>query len=212
MCNRFLRKAWVSIALLAGVATTDVAIAQSMASMPDELFGSQGIQFAQDTIVEFEFVESNNAYQSTFGVIDLTTGEKMPLFQEQGSADGTQTIARPSTYQDDTGSASANDFKGTPGQVVQQPKSEFQFAANKSYALYLESSYEGKPAGTVYSTNIKNINGQKQTEFGGQFGQLSEGGVMLRWEDTGSLFVSQEDADYDDFIVRAGGHYDCPYN
>ena len=41
-----------------------------------EQFNNQSIQFDRDTIIEFEFQGSNNAAQSTFGVVNLATGEK----------------------------------------------------------------------------------------------------------------------------------------
>ncbi|MGL5197115.1 MAG: hypothetical protein ACRC8Y_26295, partial [Chroococcales cyanobacterium] len=39
-------------------------------------FDNGGVLFDAETIVEFEFIESNGAYQSTFGVLNLQTGEK----------------------------------------------------------------------------------------------------------------------------------------
>lgn len=37
---------------------------------------------------------------------------------------------------------------------------------------------------------------------------------MLNWDDTGSLLVAtpEEDRDFDDFLVRAGGNLACVYD
>jgi hypothetical protein len=178
-----------------------------------ETFGDAGLQFDTDTVIEFEFVESHGAYQSTFGVINLDTNEKTPLLAEVKPADSPDPISRPSTYADDTGS-STRDFPGTPGNTVPQPLAEFRFQARTRYAFYLESFYNGRLVGIVYSTRVQNPGQNQQTRFEGDLSALGSGGSVIRWDDTGSAIVrqNQKDTDFDDFIVRAGGHKACPFN
>ncbi len=183
------------------------------AAQAQEFFSNRGIQFEVDTIVEFEFVESHGAYQSTFGVINLDTGRKTPLISEIRPADRVQSVERPSDYEDNFASGKANDFLGTPGNAVPDPFAEFEFQANTRYAFYLESSYNNRPAGTLYSVDTQNPGGGQRVMFEGGLASLGSGGVLLRWDDTGSVLVRQEqqDLDFDDFIIRGGGHLDCPY-
>ncbi len=181
-----------------------------------DIFSNNGIQFDVDTVIEFEFVESHGAYQSTFGVINLDTGEKTPLLAEVKPSDNYQETNRPSTYRnpnDPQAVRDPNDFLGTPGNAVSQPLAEFEFKANNRYVFYLESSYKGKPSGIVYSQDSKNLGNNQQVLFEGGLPGLTSGGTFLRWDDTGSVLVltNKEDRDYNDFMVRAGGHLACPY-
>ncbi|MBE9169663.1 hypothetical protein IQ238_19760 [Pleurocapsales cyanobacterium LEGE 06147] len=205
-----------------------------------ELFGNEGIQFKQDTIVEFEFIVSHGAYQSTFGVVDLDscttdsldTCEKTPLLWEVKPSDTADTIYRRSSYEDNVKINDLDDFKGTPGDAVPEPLAEFLFKAGRRYAFYLESTFNGKPAGTVYSTNLYNSYGHRQALFNNEppdhadlrlvtrrnvlvetddkSDDLINGGVLIRWDDTGSELVQEEfqDVDFDDFIVGIGGQID----
>ncbi|MGB3642715.1 MAG: hypothetical protein WBA39_34790 [Rivularia sp. (in: cyanobacteria)] len=45
----------------------------------------------------------------------------------------------------------------------------------------------------------------------GGFSALSNGAVLIRWDDTNSKIprVNKNDNDFDDFIIRAGGHEEC---
>ncbi len=175
----------------------------SMNAIAAEIFSNDGIQFDVDTVIEFEFVESHGAYQSTFGVMNLATGEKMPLLSETKASDSDDPVFNKKT-----------DFLGTPGNAVPQPLAEFKFQAHTPYTFYLESTYKGRPAGIVYSLNIKNLGGNKQVIFDGDLAKMANGGTILRWDDTGSLLVSkdQDDNDFNDFIVRLGGHQACRYD
>jgi hypothetical protein len=175
-------------------------------------FDTNSIQFDVDTIVEFEFVQSHGAYQSTFGVINLDTGEKTPLIAEAKPSDNPQDINRPSQYRP-PGERDPRDFTGTPGNAVPQPLAEFTFKANTRYAFYLESAYNGRPVGIVYSATAQNPGGNQQAKFEGNFSGLANGGTITLWDDTGSALVkpNRQDTDYNDFIVRAGGHLACPY-
>lgn len=194
-------------AVLGGLASV------STAAQAAEEFGNGGIQFDVNTIVEFEFVQSNGAYQSTFGVINLDTGEKTPLLVEAQPSDTPQDVTRPSDYEDDLEVADTDDFVGTPGKTVPNPLPEFEFKANARYAFYLESFYNGQPAGMFYSTDAQNLDGRQRARFEGGLAALASGGSLLRWDDTGSVLVrfEQQDTDFDDFVVRIGGHEACPY-
>lgn len=200
----------VAIASVAAICSLNILSAPAFA---EDRFNNNGILFELDTIIEFEFLESNGAYQSTFGVINLETGEKTPLLVEVRPADRVQSVERPSNYQDDAGQANPDDFKGTPGNAVPQPLVAFEFKANTPYAFYLESSLNGRPVGILYSINRENPGGNQQIRFQGNFTDLGDGGVLLRWDDTGSALVRSDlqDVDFDDFIIGVGGYLDCPF-
>jgi hypothetical protein len=166
-------------------------------------FDNQTIEFNEDTSVEFEFVESRGAYQSTFGVINLATGEKTPLLREVKPSDNNETT-----------SSKQRDFIGTPGNAVPNAFADFTFKAKTPYSLYLESSLKGKDAGIVYSANNINKAGNQQARLGDNFSGLENGrGVKVNWDDTGSLLVkpSKNDTDFDDFVIIAGGFKPCRY-
>jgi hypothetical protein len=182
-----------------GVAT--LAISSPAFAIDADNFNNQTIQFGQNTTVEFEFVESHGAYQSTFGVVNLATGEKTALIREVKSDDG-----------DFTGASRQNDFIGTPGNTVPQAFSEFNFAANTPYSLYLESRYQGKDAGTVFSSNPINKGQNKQAQMNGDFASLADGkGILASFDDTGSVLVqsNKADTDFNDFVVAIGGYKPC---
>lgn len=211
--QKFLKKAIGRLAI-ASLATVGFINLFSAPAPAEDRFGSNGILFDVDTIVEFEFIESNGAYQSTFGVINLDTGEKIPLLVEVKPSDTFQTIERPSDYQDDTGKQSQNDFIGTPGNAVPDSLVEFEFKANTPYAFYLESYFNGRPVGILYSINTQNPGGNQQAKFEGNFSDLGNGGVLIRWDDTGSALIRSDlqDTDFDDFIIGIGGHITCPFD
>ncbi|MEM7063186.1 MAG: hypothetical protein AAF572_08475 [Cyanobacteria bacterium P01_B01_bin.77] len=173
-----------------------------------ETFGNEGIRLEVDTVVEFEFLESNGSYQSIFGIVNLQTGEQFPLYGEVKASDALQTVNTPSDYQDDLGIQNQDDFYGTPGTTVPQPLREFRFSADTDYSFYLESYFNGQPAGTLYSTSSLNSGDRSYAQFDGPMEQIIDGGLLLRWEDSGSLLVGDADTDYDfdDFIIRVGGH------
>lgn len=182
--QRFMSAAIASVALSG-------AIAQSAQA---DSFSNTRIEFDVDTIIEFQFDGSNGIYQATFGVENLANGERTPLFFEVG---GSQTPNQP-----------VRTTSNTPGVT------EFYFVANTPYALYLESEYDGRPSGTVYSDSSRNPSGERLMDFSGGVDGLVNGGVLIRMDDTGSLLVrpSQEDRDFNDFRVRAGGHLGCPFD
>ncbi len=180
----------------------------------EEFFGIQGIEFTENTVVEFEFLESNGAYQSCFGILNLDTQETFPLFCETQPSDNPQSVEAPSDFEDDGPIQDLDDFVGSPGITVPNPIMTFEFAANTPYAFYLDSTYNDRPAGLLYSTNSLNPGDRQQIIFEGGVNGLVSGGTVLRWDDTGSVLVDpdQQDQDFDDFIVRAGGHLACPFD
>lgn len=198
---------------IASLAAIGLINSFSNPAIAQEKFDNNGILFEVDTIIEFEFLESNGAYQSTFGVVNLETGEKTPLLVEVKPADISQSVQQSSDYEDDAGATNQNDFKGTPGNTVPQALLAFEFKANTPYAFYLESSLNGRPAGIVYSINQQNPGKNQQTKFQGNLSDLGKGGILLRWDDTGSALVrpSDQDNDFDDFIIGIGGYLECPF-
>ena len=214
----------------------------------EDYVGNRGIQFKEDTTIEFEFIASHGAYQSTFGVIDLescsTTPEqtiifdscqKTPLISEVKPSDNNESVYRRSTYKDDLQESMMSDFIGTPGNAVPEPIAEFTFKAGKNYVFYLESEFDNKFAGIVYSVDVINPKGYRQALFNeenlptgqlasrrntdpitadiNQFESLINGGILLRFDDTGSKLVTdnQQDGDFDDFVVGVGGYERCIY-
>jgi hypothetical protein len=209
---RAIARSVLPLAAIASLSTTGLLSTFSKPAQAVDQFDSNGIQFDVDTIVEFEFVQSHGAYQSTFGVVNLDTNEKTPLIAEARPADTFQDVTRPSQYRPE-GELDPGDFTGTPGNAVPQPLAEFEFKANTRYAFYLESTYNGRPAGIVYSTANLNRGGNQRAKFNGNFTGLGNGGTINLWDDTGSVLVTPDtqDTDYNDFVVRAGGHLACPW-
>lgn len=175
--------------------------------IPEEMFDNNGVIFAVDTVVEFEFVRSYGAYQSTFGVRNEDTGEETDLISEAKPSDNPQDVNAASEFKTEDPS----DFLGTPGNTVPKHIAEFTFKAGNKYSFYLRSKYQGRVVGTLYSTDINNPNGNQQVRFEGDFLTLGNGGNLMRWDDTGSALVKKDkqDTDFDDFIIRAGGHQKC---
>lgn len=180
----------------------------SQVSLPaiaaDLSIGNQGVRVNRETTLQSDFVESHGAYQSTFGVINLTTKEKTPLLIETKPADNPDIIFRPSTKIDDAGSE--RDFAGTPGNTVPEASRSYTFQPNNEYVFYLESSFNGRPTGILYSTDSLNPDQEQHVQFRGNLNDLCQsGGLILGWDDTGSRLVRdrpQQDRDFDDFIVR----------
>ncbi|MGB3654391.1 MAG: hypothetical protein WBA41_24725 [Rivularia sp. (in: cyanobacteria)] len=192
--------------------------AQAQTSVPvqlqsQEFFDNSGILFTTNTVVQFQFVRSYGAYQSVFGVRNENTGEETDLIGEIKPSDYSlseyeQALNNASDGQTDN----PNDFPGTLGNTVPQPgTAQFIFKAGNRYSFYLKSQFRENNAGKVYSTDNKNPVGNRQAKFVGGFSALANGGVLIRWDDTNSKIprVYKTDSDFDDFIVKAGGHQEC---
>jgi hypothetical protein len=175
----------VSIACGAVAATAFGGFAQS-ASAAEE-FNNQNIQFERDTIIEFEFLGSKNRAQSTFGVVNLSTGEKTPLIAETRATDKPGAIL------------------GSPSRAVRKPFAEYTFQSNTPYAFYLESKVNGKAPVTVYSTPEKN-GGSQLAKFDNDVTALGAQGIKIAWNDG----TSSSRSDFDQFTVIAGGGVGCP--
>jgi hypothetical protein len=197
-----------------------------------DVFENRGIQFAEDTVVEFEFDKSFGIYQSTFGIVNLgscsgraiDTCQKTELFREVRPFDKDEALTLEDKRRSSLGQTrDPNDFVGTAGvTVLGGNRKKFTFQANTPYAFYLESVYvhdvaitdrngkvvrverrrENKP--TIYSVNTESA--QLPEGFAG----LGKGGVRVKWDDTGIPDPSNPnrinpDADFNDFVVVAGG-------
>lgn len=153
-----------------------------------EQFSNQNIQFERDTIIEFEFLRSNNRAQSTFGVVNLSNGQKTSLISEVRPTD------KP-----------GKDFTGTAGKAVRRPFAEFTFKSGTPYTFYLESVAKDGQRTTVYSTPDKN-GGAQLAKFDNNINALGTQGVKIAWNDGTS---TQFDG-FNQFTVIAGGNAGCP--
>jgi len=153
-----------------------------------EQFNNQTVQFDRDTIIEFQFLGSNNAAQSTFGVLNLATGEKVPLISEARAQD------RP-----------GKNHVGTAGKAVRKPFAEYTFKSGTPYTLYLESTLKGKGTTTVYSAPDKN-GGAQLAKFDNDATALGTQGVKIGWNDG----ISGKGNNFNQFLVIAGGGIGCP--
>jgi len=70
-------KSWFIGAIATGLMSTLATSVQAQ-----DIFDNRAVQFPEDTIVEFEFLQSHGSYQAAFGVRNETTGEETILFQE----------------------------------------------------------------------------------------------------------------------------------
>lgn len=198
-------KHWLIGAIASGLLGTLATPVQAQ-----DIFDNRTIQFPEDTIVEFEFLQSHGSYQAALGVRNETTGEERILFQEVKPYDafGTNQSVETSRGQNDLGTRA--DFVGTvEGGTVPNRFSEFQFKANNRYVFFLESvSPTGQTRRSILSTqNFARFNGSLA---GGRSGNIT--GTRVSWEDGGQAEVASDD-DFDDFVLEAGGYLidlNCP--
>ncbi|MGB3267251.1 MAG: PEP-CTERM sorting domain-containing protein [Microcoleus sp.] len=149
--------------ILSALTATAAVTAMLGAAAPAHAFsfGANGISFAQDQEVEFNFLESHGAYTSSLGIYQVNNSVASlvsTLFSETKSSDN----------------GGANEWRGTSGNTVASGLVRFTFLANQVYTLGLSSLYYGNSAGTVYSTSALN-GGSQQAVFGGSslFGALN---------------------------------------
>lgn len=166
-----------------------------------ESLANNTIQFPEDTIIEFEIVDTHGYYQSTFGVIDTNTRQKSPLFVEVKPYDA-RVASVPG--RDDTGTEP--DFPGTVegGTVVngegQASKFiKYTFKAGVPYVFYMDSV---DPITKVAKTSYISTN-NLATRFSGSL-EAGETGNLIEWDDSG-LPKPGKDSDFDDFAIIAGG-------
>lgn len=205
----------IRLAAIASVHAAGLILALSMpvkAQNPPP--ASEGVRFDEDTVVEFEFRESHGYYRSTFGIVNLNTGQTTDLIAETKPFDDFSDVSdldRPSTRTDDTGTP--RDFRGTPGNSVPDPVRRFTFEANTPYAFYLQvfDARSGQLRTTLYSTRLDRMGNGSTPGATETVGGLADGsvgdrkGVRISWDDTG-LPEPGKDRDFDDFIVEAGGY------
>lgn len=175
----------LSIACGAVAATTIGGFVQS-ASAAEE-FNMQNVKFDRDTIIEFQFLRSNNRAQSTFGVVNLATGQRTPLINEIRATDKPKTTI------------------GTAGKAVRKPYAEFTFQSNVPYGFYLESKIKGRASKVVYSTPDRN-GGAQLARFNNDVTALGSQGITIAWNDGTSV----GNRDFNQFAVIAGGGIGCP--
>jgi hypothetical protein len=195
---------------LSALTATAAATALFGAAAPAHAFsfGTNAIQFENDTDVIFNFRQSYGAFQSSLGVYRVNNGSLTFL----------QTLFR-EVKPSDTGAA--NNFKGTLGNtVLGSGIATYTFLANQIYTLGLNSA----PYGTVYSTTALNSTGTQQALFFNPNGLLPaiigaadnasfegnpanftsgdtlfNGGTGISFDDRGNA----NDADFQDFTVTA---------
>jgi len=184
-----------------------VGSALALSAMPGEAatveFGNNGILFDTDTKIDFDFIQSQGAFQSTLFIVEAAnpTDPVFTLFTENEPFDSTSP-----------------DFIGTCPTSVTVPGSSsctnwFTFEAGVEYSLALFSG-NNKPAetnGFVYSSDdLNNPVGQQAFVFEGlvlpeytEPGDISAdpflGKVTIAFDDKGNA----NDEDFQDFIVTA---------
>ncbi|MDX2228162.1 MAG: hypothetical protein NW220_00900 [Leptolyngbyaceae cyanobacterium bins.349] len=188
----------VAIAVAAAIGVTS-AIAP--ATQAQEALTNGAIRFPEDTVVEFELVDTHGYYQSTFGVVDTTTRQKVPLFVEIKPYDQ----PNPSVPgRDDTGTTP--DYYGTVegGSVVNGEGQankfiKYTFKAGVPYVFYMDSV---DPRTREVKTSYLSTN-NLATRFSGSL-VAGETGNLIEWDDSG-LPRPGKDNDFDDFAIIAGG-------
>lgn len=202
-----------SMAITAATAMTAATLGLTAAPARAFTFGTGGIQFDQDTRVDFSFIESHGGYTSSLSIFKVLGSnvleEAATLFAETKSADN----------------SAANEWQGTCGNTVPNCTASFLFQKGVTYTLGLSSGW----AGTVYSTtalNPANWNpSNQQAVFGsnlhwgtGVDGKISRygtinlanvasytsanpfsGPVTIAFDDTGN----NNDRDFNDFVITA---------
>lgn len=201
--NKLLQMAIAAVSAI-GLTSSLAASAQAQ-----EALSNAAIQFPEDTIIEFELVDTHGFYQSTFGVQDARTGKKNPLFVEVKPYDQ----PNPSVPgRDDTGTSP--DYYGTvEGGTVVNGEGQankfirYTFRANTPYVFYMDSiDPRTRQTKTAYlSTN------NLAARFSGSL-VAGQSGNLIEWDDSG-LPRPGKDSDFDDFAIIAGGFTiePCPF-
>lgn len=181
----------------------------STAAQSQEALNNNAVQFQEDTVIEFELVDTHGYYQSTFGVIDGNTKQKIPLFVEvRGYDEATPSVQG----RDDTGNTP--DYRGTVegGTVVNGEGQankyiKYTFKSGVPYVFYLDSV---DPRTKETKTTLISLNGAS-SRFSGSL-EAGETGNLIEWDDSG-LPRPGKDNDFDDFAIIAGGFplTPCPF-
>ncbi|MBD2041574.1 DUF4114 domain-containing protein [Microcoleus sp. FACHB-672] len=184
-------------------ATATALLSFSAPAQASFSFGTSGIKFAQDTTVNFSFIQSKGANISRLGIYDANKSLLTSLFQEKGRSDAGAGAA-----------GKASEWLGTAANIAGSTKASYTFLANTVYSLGLyNQGWVGN--WTVFSTSSLNTNGNQQTVFnsaGGSEGSalsgvssvkasnpFVKGGTLISFEDT----KGGGDRDFNDFTVNA---------
>jgi hypothetical protein len=200
---------------LSALTATAAATALFGAAAPAHAFsfGTNTIQFENDTQVIFNFRQSYGAFTSSLGIYGVSGGTPtflQSLFSEIQPSD----------------SGANNNWRGTLGNtVLGSGIATYTFLANQVYTLGLSSvGLDGSNQTTVYSTSALNSGGSQQALFftpngmlptiinaadGAAFAgnpanftsgsSLFNGGTAISFDDRGN----GNDADFQDFTVTA---------
>jgi len=202
--NKFSQMA---IAAFSAIGLVSVGMPSTQAQ--DAALSNAVIQFPEDTVIEFELVDTHGYYQSTFGVIEGDTKKKVPLFVEIKPYDQ----PNPSVPgRDDTGTPP--DFYGTVeggsvvnGQGQADKFIKYTFRAGVPYVFYMDSlDPQTKQVRTSYLSS-----NSLATRFSGSL-VAGQTGNLIEWDDSG-LPRPGKDNDFDDFAIIAGGFTlePCPF-
>jgi hypothetical protein len=198
---------------LAFIAISAAVIGTPTAGQAQETFTDDIIQFPTDTTVEFEFKGTHGANQSTFGIVNLDTNERIVLYREvqpydnfglgnQPASPGNNDLGTPLDY---IGTIAAGTVQNGQGEA--NPLTEYTFRANARYAFFLESvSPTGQTRRVIQSGNnltaaIRGaLNAGTQDDVTGTRLALDDSGLPSRGKDN----------DFDDFVIEAGGFLISP--
>jgi hypothetical protein len=200
---------------LSALTATAAATALFGAAAPAHAFsfGTNGLQFENDTEVTFEFKQTYGLFTSSLGVY--------------GVSGGTPTLLKTLFSEVKASDSAADNFKGTLGNTVLGSGVEtFTFMANQIYTLGLKSVVGDSDRGTVFSTSALNVKsgGSQQALFFNPNGLLPQivnaednasfagnpanftsgdtlftGGTAISFDDRGNV----NDTDFQDFTVTA---------
>jgi len=173
--SRFLKSTLVCLLTGAGL-----GIAGTPAIGAAFSFGTDGIQFDQDTTVDFTFIESNGKFQSSLFVGDEFGTPLATIFEENAPGFDTPRVG---------------DFLGTPGVTVDVFEASFTFLSDTLYTLGLASS--GGP--TVFTTSALNVDSINPDQTQALFEETAPGSFLVKFDDTGN----DDDLDFNDFTVSA---------
>lgn len=214
----------LSRSLLSLTTATAVLGVLSAPAKAANIFGTSGIQFDADTIVDFGFAFSNNQFRSTLFIAEqsgASTVRVATLFEEIRQAN---VVPGPGDPPPSNWFASCG-----PGAAVLNCTSSFTFRAGVLYTLELFSEAPEEPANgprvpSMFSTNA--LNGGTQRVLFGSFGSGPEGVpfpnpgdfssadpfagiVALAFED-GAYRSEPEDNDFNDFSIFASARLAPP--
>lgn len=203
---------------LTAAATVTTALLSVSAPAQAFDFGTSGMSFDTDTVVDFTFNQSNGAYTSSLGVYEVN-----------GSVASLVSNLFWETKQSDN--VDANGWKGTFGNAVTSStgvnKASFTFLAGKVYSLGLASQFNGSYVNTVYTTSgLNTASGGTQQAVFNSFGSTGADGTTYSSANagnyqSGSPFVTAvrigiddrgngNDKDFQDFTFTASSATTVP--